>query len=191
MATDETKKQKNDKGGKNSKAVEPKTPKKKMKPRGAPPPTVYDLPSSKVYELLMPVLYFNKLPKPKTEEEYIERFHDFFEYCMVNGIKPTVELFTIAMGCVYRQRINEWEKGQHGEFLATLAKNGKLLIQAFLAGAAANNDINPVVWIFYGKNYFGYSDKVEVTVDNNQKIDETEKQQIINQLPKPSDPIDV
>ena len=127
----------------------------------------------------------NYLPKPKNEEEYIERFNFYFDWCIEHDEKPTVESFCLAMNIYDSGVLSKWERGESGEFKRQIAKNAKQVIKAFMASAVTQNKINPVVWMFYGKNYFGYSDKRELVVDtpNNSEIDEDRQQQIIDSLP--------
>lgn len=164
-----------------------KTGKPKKKPRGkaGSPPAKYDVPEGDASRILRNIMELNYLPKPKNEEEYIERFNFYFDWCIEHDEKPTVESFCLAMNIYDGGTFDKWARGESGEFKKRLAKNAKQVIKAFMTSAVTQNKINPVVWMFYGKNYFGYSDKRELVVDtpNNSEIDEDRQQQIIDSLP--------
>jgi hypothetical protein len=161
--------------------------KTKGRPRGAKPPQCYDMPKNDVSRILADVMELAVQPKCQTEEEYIERFHWYFGRCFEQGTKPTVEGFCLSMGWCSRATIGEWESGIRGEWKQDFAKKAKLLIQTFLTTATMENKINPVTWIFYGKNYFGMAEKTEVSLiaENRTNFDEETQRKIIDSLPVP------
>jgi hypothetical protein len=91
------------------------------------------------------------------------------------------------MGWCSRATIGEWESGIRGEWKQDFAKKAKLLIQTFLTTATMENKINPVTWIFYGKNYFGMAEKTEVSLiaENRTNFDEETQRKIIDSQPVP------
>lgn len=166
--------------------ISPRTGKPKKKPRGAPPPSIYNLPEDDTRRILVDTMALAGKPRPKTEEEMIDRFNWYFNWCVETGRKPTIEGFCLGMGNYGKFAFRDWENGSRGEFRQQLAKKAKSIIMDFMATAVTENKINPVTWMFYGKNYFGYSDKreIEVTTDNSQsQYDSDHQKEIIEALP--------
>ena len=59
----------------------------------------------------------------------------------------------------------EWENGvKCSSERADLIKKGKEIIASFEAELAAKGKVNPVVYIFRAKNYFGMKDQQDVVV---------------------------
>lgn len=165
-----------------------KTGKPKKKPRGKPgtPPSVYDLPENDTRRILADTMTLANMERPTTEEGMIERFNWYFNWCVETGRKPTIEGFCLGMGNYGKYAFHDWECGNRGEFKQQLAKKAKAIIMDFMATAVNENKINPVTWMFYGKNYFGYSDKreIELTADTTQsQYDQEHQKEIIDALP--------
>lgn len=115
-------------------------------------------------ELLAKMQILWKLPKCTTEQEYIERAEwFFFEYCQNLGIKPTIEGLCLAYD-VHKDTWNGWEHGERGKFWSDLVLKCKNAVQFYLTTATMDGKLNPNVWQFYGRNYFGMVDKKEITL---------------------------
>lgn len=121
-------------------------------------------PPDDVSMCLKNVLVFSKQPLVKSDEECRERLAQFFETCAETGQLPTVEKMCLALGTV-RQVVWEWENGvKCSSERADLIKKGKEIIASFEAELAAKGKVNPVVYIFRAKNYFGMKDQQDVVV---------------------------
>ena len=114
--------------------------------------------------------WFNYAPV-KTDEECVDRLVEFFQYYADNGGIPTVEKMCLALG-VAIQRVWEWQNGAKGDERAEIVKRAKNLIASFDADLAIRGLINPVVYIFRGKNYYGMKDQQEVSVTHTARIED-------------------
>lgn len=149
-------------------------------------PTRYEAKANDVTTVMGNIMDFTKQPRPTTEDEYVQRFDWYFCYCRDNGVKPTVESFGLAMGWSSRDTIERYERGVGGAFLADMVKKGKYVIQTFMSMMAMNGDINPAIWIFYTKNFFGMVDVKQVVVTGNDvgNYDQDKIDEIVEQLPQ-------
>lgn len=106
-------------------------------------------------------------PRVKTSEEAEERTKQYFNRCLERGIKPTVEEYCFALG-VPRTTIWDWETGKtSGPIDATIIKRAKDLIAMYDAKAVIEGKLNPVTYIFRGKNYYGMKDQQDVVITPN------------------------
>jgi hypothetical protein len=81
-------------------------------------------------------------------------------------MKPTIDGCCLALG-IHRDTMNNWEHGESGSFKLDTAKKVKNLVKIFMEGATMEGKMNPIVWMFYGKNYFGMVDKQEMVLTPN------------------------
>lgn len=101
-------------------------------------------------------------PIVKSDDECRERLFEFFMICAETGEMPTVEKLAMALGTI-RQTLWEWEKGNIGTpERMDLIKKAKELIATFESEMVTEGKINPIVYIFRAKNYFGLKDQQEV-----------------------------
>lgn len=165
--------------------------KKLKKNRGVNLPNINDLEPDTVQAISVQVAPIMMWPRCRTEDELIERFDMLVEYVCDTGVAPSMDLFCLAfdiMGATAR----EWKSGKKGDLKEILVKKYQQFSQAVLFQAVTKNKINPVVWMFYSKNWFDYSDKreIEVSTSTQGQLSEEEQRQIINDLPN-TDIIDV
>lgn len=119
-----------------------------------------------------------ELPKPNTNEELAERVYwYFFDYCLPLKMKPSIEGVTMALD-ISKETFSSWGKGEKSRFHSDLVKKCREMVQMFLSQATFEGKLNPAVWMFYGKNYFGMSDKQEVVLTPNQSINDVDVQAI-------------
>ena len=135
--------------------------------------------------ILLTGLELLSMPKCVTEEDYIERFNYFYQYCIDNEIKPTMEGFYLAFNIVKNTYLG-WVNGEYGPFKQSLAQKARTLNAFFLTTSTMEGKVNPVTYIFYSKNYFGMVDKVDVDMANSHTVTPEDQQAIINQLPDPN-----
>lgn len=126
-------------------------------------------------------LVFYKLPRVKDDDELAERLEYFFEICMETGQIPTVEKMSLAIGYGY-QALWAWEAKVEpcSARRFDLIKSAKRLLSSIDAELAVTGKINPIVYIFRAKNYFGMKDTQEhILTPNNplgEMVDATEIQ---------------
>lgn len=118
-------------------------------------------------------------PCVKTTEEARERIIEYFDRCLSQGIKPTVEELALALG-TYRATLYRWETGEKKGIDGELIKQAKEFIATFDAKAVSAGKLNPVTYIFRSKNYYGLRDQQEVVVQPRQ-LETTPKEALIAQ----------
>lgn len=111
----------------------------------------------------------------KTEDELCERLDYFFAECARTQQLPTVEKMCLCLG-YDRTTINDWQTGRRkgvGPNCAIIIKKAKEILANIDAELAQEGKIQPVVYLFRSKNYYGLADKQEVVVTpNSQNIAE-------------------
>lgn len=114
--------------------------------------------------------YKQSMSPAKTDDEIEQRTIDFFEYCIDNGERPTVEKYSLALGYA-RTTINEWERGNNcSPRRMDIIKKAKEFLAAYDAGMSVNGKLNPVLYIFRGKNYYGLKDTQDVVLTPNSPL---------------------
>ena len=106
--------------------------------------------------------YIDPYYKP---EAGINRITEYFNICIKNNMKPTVEGLATAFG-VDRRTLYKWVHNIDSDslpvnFRVTLKKVYQVLNSNF-TDLSINGKINPVISIFLMKNNFGYKDQTEV-----------------------------
>lgn len=100
-----------------------------------------------------------------TDDEVRQRTIEYFEYCLANNERPTVESYALALGH-YRQRLNDWEHGIGASAERTdIIKKAKEFLAAYDAGMVTTGKMNPVPYIFRAKNYYGMRDQQDVVIE--------------------------
>jgi hypothetical protein len=106
----------------------------------------------------------------KTDDECAVRLEEFFTTCFARGEIPTVEKMCLALG-YGRTTVWEWEaQASRGNTRANMIKKAKELLASFDAQMVTEGKINPVVYIFRAKNYFGLQDKQEYVLTPNNPL---------------------
>ena len=145
---------------------------------GQMPPMCYDIEPNSAADILQKMQMLYNLPRATTDEEISNRLNwYFFEYCVKFQTKPTIDGCSLALG-IHRDTFNNWEHGESGSFKFDTAKKCKTLVKVCMETATMEGKLNPIVWMFYGKNYFGMSDKQEVVLTPNQGINDVDVQAI-------------
>ena len=113
-------------------------------------------------------------PKVETIEELDERIIVFFNECQELGDSPTYEKFCLALG-VTTQKLKEWCRGlSTSEAWQNRVKLAVLLIYGVEGERAAEGEILANVYMFRAKNFYGMSDKVELSIAPTNKLGDTE-----------------
>lgn len=134
---------------------------------GQMPPAYYEVEPNSTADILMKLKVLYDQPRVKTDEEIADRLNwYFFDYCFQYQMKPTIDGCAMALG-LSRETLNNWEHGESGSYKLDMAKKIKYLVKNFMESATMEGKLNPIVWMFYGKNYFGMVDKQEMVLTPN------------------------
>lgn len=121
-------------------------------------------------------------------EETAERLNWFFKTCEETQQLPTVEKMYLALG-MNRSRYSDWVRNDTNPDIVKMIEKGKALISAMDAQLATTGTLQPVVYIFRAKNYYGMRDQVDIqasTVDpteTNHKLLEDKYKDIVDITP--------
>ena len=105
-------------------------------------------------------------------EQVKQRITDYFRICAEDDMKPGVADFAFALG-ISRQHLWNLVNGKCGvksPVVFDLLKRTYFALNAQLENFAMAGKVNPVTFIFLGKNHFQYTDKqeIEVSAQNDQ-----------------------
>ena len=109
---------------------------------------------------------YNQKPV-KTDEELAERLGWYFTRCAERESRPTVEEMWLSTGYAC-STVREWVCGYKrglGDYTAAILKKAQAFMQSYDAGLVASGALNPVVYIFRAKNYYGMKDQQDLTVN--------------------------
>ena len=149
---------------------------------GQMPPSVYEIEPNSTADILMKMKILYEQPRVKTDEEIAERLNwYFFDYCIRYQMKPTIDSCAMALG-LSRETLNNWEHGESGSFKLDMAKKIKYMVKNFMESATMEGKLNPIIWMFYGKNYFGMVDKQEMVLTPNRSEGDTDVSAIQERL---------
>lgn len=135
---------------------------------------------------------FYGLPIVQDDEECRQRLEWFFDTCGRTGQLPTVEKMVMALGTI-KQTVWNWEQGIGcSQVRMDMIKKAKGFIAGFESEMVTEGKINPVVYIFRAKNYFGMKDQQDVVIKPENPLGATVDQArlestIVQELPDASD----
>lgn len=110
---------------------------------------------------------------PKNDDELCDRLEWFFQTCIETKQLPTVEKMSLALSWT-RNYVFELESGAKPGFTpdtSNILKKAKNLIASMDAELAQEGKIQPVVYMFRAKNYYGMKDQQDVVLTPNQNSD--------------------
>ena len=119
----------------------------------------------------------------KTDEEMAERLQWFFQNCADTQQLPTVEKMCLALGYP-RETVFEFINGIRKGFgpnTADILKKAKNLIASLDAELAQEGKIQPVVYLFRSKNFYGMKDQQEMVLTPNNRLGEYQDESTIRQ----------
>lgn len=137
-------------------------------------------------------LMFYGQPIIQSDEECRERLEWFFDTCGKTGQLPTIEKMIMALGTI-KQTVWNWEQGIGcSQVRMDLIKKAKGFIAGFESEMVTEGKINPVVYIFRAKNYFGMKDQQDVVLKPESPLGSTVDQArlestIVQELPETVD----
>lgn len=117
----------------------------------------------------------------QSDDELRERLGWFFENCAETQQLPTVEKMCLALG-IPRETVHEIIHGTRKGFskeTPDILKNAKNLIASLDAELAQEGKIQPVVYLFRAKNYYGMKDTQDVVLTPNNRLSEYQDQKVI------------
>ena len=121
-----------------------------------------------VSKLLGEVLVEYNKEKVKSDEELAERINDYFSRCSVSGQIPTIEEMCLSTGYTYAT-VYDWENGRNKGFsseTSNIIKKAKEFIKTFDAKLVTSGKLNFLAYCFRGKQYYGFVDKQELTINS-------------------------
>lgn len=101
----------------------------------------------------------------------IERFKQYVEYCVKNDIKMGNEMCYMAMG-IGRDQMELWLSGNYGtreHYL--MAKKIKQFLSSNRESQMLEGKLNPIVGIWWQKNYDGLRDQQEVVISSRDPLE--------------------
>lgn len=113
-----------------------------------------------------------KMPPVKDDDELEQRLADYFNHCAATGERPTVEQMAQCTGWPIKE-VYDWETGRLKGFspaTGTIVKKAKAFLRVFDAKMVAEGALNPVVYIFRAKNYYGMKDQQDLVVEPRQPM---------------------
>lgn len=126
-----------------------------------------------VSRIIANCLKWYKLDKVKSLDEMSARLEYFFTECFSTGEIPTVEKMCLAIG-YDRQTVWRWETGERecelGKAGGDIVKKAKNFLATFESEMVTEGKINPVVYIFRAKNFFGMKDVQDYILTPNQPL---------------------
>lgn len=109
--------------------------------------------------------YKQGMKPAQTDDEVEQRTIDFFQYCIDNGERPTIEKYALALGYT-RKTLFDWEVGNtQSKRRSDIIKKAKEFLASYDAAMSTQGKLNPVLYIFRGKNYYGMKDQQEITIE--------------------------
>ena len=124
-----------------------------------------------VGQLLTQVLVEHKKERVKSDDELVERLHDYFNHCATTGQVPTVEEMAMSTGYSI-STVWDWEVGRNKGFsseTSEIIKKAKDVLKTFDAKLVISGKLNFLAYCFRAKNYYGMVDKAEYVLTPNQQ----------------------
>jgi hypothetical protein len=147
-----------------------------------------------VSRILANCLKWYKLDKVKSIEELNTRLEFFFTECFATGEIPTVEKMCLAIGYP-RETVWRWETGERecelGSAGGNIIKKAKGFLATFESEMVTEGKINPVVYIFRAKNFFGMKDVQDYILTPNNALGAETNPDAITQKYKSSVPDEI
>jgi hypothetical protein len=118
--------------------------------------------SQELAEIGRGIMYWAFRERAVTDQEIEDRVREFFDWHLETGNFPTFEKLALALGYT-REVLYAWERGGYGstEVRQRVIRNAKELLASYEAALATEGRLNPFVYQFRAKNYFGMRDQQE------------------------------
>ena len=103
-------------------------------------------------------------------EECLNEIGDYFKLCDKYDIIPTIASMSLYLG-VSRDTIYAMANSPKVYECSDILKTAIATCQAYHENAFMSNEISPVAFIFYAKNYYGMKDQTDVRFNQDQNND--------------------
>lgn len=135
-------------------------------------------------KMALEFLSWGKVDKNNVEEME-QRFYRYLQWCDIHGIKISNQSAYLAMG-ITKDDAYEWGNGIYRtQAHSDLIKKVKQICAITRENMMADGKLNPVVGIFWQKNYDGFKDQQEVVLSpNKNRIEDVDEQELINKYKK-------
>lgn len=130
--------------------------------------------SQELAEIGRSIMHWAFRERAVTDQEIEDRVREFFEWHLETGNLPTFEKLALALGYT-REVLHTWERGGYGstDVRQRVIRNAKELLASYEAALATEGKLNPLVYQFRAKNYFGMKDQQEHILTPNQPLEES------------------
>lgn len=126
-----------------------------------------------------------KLGRPlsySSPQEVSKQIGEYIQYCSDKELVPINSGLALWLG-IDSQTMSEWRDNPANPFSVILKKASELF-HSFAQQKTLDGQINPILYMFLSKNYWGMSDKTEIVHRSSTSgIDLDEQQRIINSTP--------
>lgn len=110
----------------------------------------------------------------KSPEECADRLNWFFKTCQDTGQLPTIEKMYLALG-ITKATSSWWStSGLNSEVVAMIDK-AKNIIATMDSELASTGTLQPVVWIFRAKNFYGMRDQIDINANASTSLEDEHK----------------
>lgn len=106
---------------------------------------------------------------PKTDFELTDRITQYFNFCIETNRRPGIEGLSLALG-TSRQNFWKWcnGDGSKSQEWRNQCLKARQTILAFIECVTMDGRLNPATSIFILKNWGGYQDCSNITIEQNQ-----------------------
>lgn len=125
-----------------------------------------------ISQLVTETIRTYNMPRVQSDDELEQRLAEYFQHCAMTGERPTVEQMAQCTG-YSMSTVYDWEVGRNLGFspdTSTIVKKAKEFLRVFDAKMVAEGALNPVVYIFRAKNYYGMRDQQDLVVAPQQPL---------------------
>lgn len=144
-----------------------------------------DVESNSLYaKMAIEFLSWGKVDKSNVEEME-QRFYRYLEWCSIHGIKISNQSAYLAMG-ITKDDVYSWENERYGtKAHVDLIKKVKQICSITRENMMADGKLNPVVGIFWQKNYDGFKDQQEVVLaPKNNGVEDVDEKELLSKYKK-------
>lgn len=124
------------------------------------------------------ILQFTNVKVAITPEDFAKNLADFFDTMIEKGEIPTVEKLGLALGHDTTTLTN-LRNGSKGYEIASMISQAFQIIAAYDAEMATQGKVNPTIYIFRSKNFYGLRDDYNIVVPQSEVNKQLESEEDI------------
>lgn len=129
-------------------------------------------------ELLYELCKDMKLPRCKSNAEFVERIEEYFVMISAKEFYPTIEHLALYCGYSTRgflelrngNRRGHTDKTEMGDTTQEIVNRAVEAVHAFDAGMAYKGEVNFLTYCFRSKNYYNMHDKTEIAIGPSDRL---------------------